>query len=279
MLRSLSTLCAPLALVACLAVPASATPLDIVVNFNGGLTASQQSIFATAETFWETQLVGYQVGISLSTVTIDAEGIAIDGSGGTLGQAGPRSLTSQGGFVLARTGQMQFDTADLTLLESSGRLLGTILHEMAHVLGFGTLWNLNGLYTDGTGQYTGGEALAAWVTEFNEFGATSVPVELGGGSGTRDGHWNENDGGGGSTGFVDAFGRDMRDELMTGWISGSTFVSQTTLGAFRDLGFLAPAMALPEPALGALWAILAFAFARRKPLGADSVGGRRRAIQ
>ena len=36
---------------------------------------------------------------------------------------------------------MEFDVADMDLLESDGTLKPVILHEMAHVLGIGTLWH------------------------------------------------------------------------------------------------------------------------------------------
>ena len=36
---------------------------------------------------------------------------------------------------------MSFDTADLARMEADGSLTDVILHEMGHVLGFGTLWS------------------------------------------------------------------------------------------------------------------------------------------
>lgn len=211
---------------------------DITVNFVGsGLTASQQAIFSQVEALWESLLSGYQPGITITGVTIDASAVAIDGVGGILGQAGPTTGVNQAGFTLATTGTMQFDTADLAAMETGGTLDDVIAHEMAHVLGFGTLWEDNGVYTDGTGQYTGANALAAWIAEFGQTGATFVPVELGGGSGTANGHWNEVDGGGGLTGITDSLGHDMRNELMTGWLNTPSFISDTTLGQFVDIGF------------------------------------------
>ena len=217
----------------------------ISLNFTGGLTASQQSVFTGAKTFWESELTGYKPGIALAGVTINASGVAIDGVGGILGSAGTTSTTSQGGFVLSTAGEMRFDIADLSSLESNGSLQNVIKHEMAHVLGFGTLWTSNGVYVDGTGQYTGSNALAQWKTEFGQSSATSVPVELGGGSGTANGHWNEVDGGAGLTGIKDSLNRDMRDELMTGWLNPNSFVSNMTIASFSDIGFTV--VAVPEP--------------------------------
>jgi hypothetical protein len=138
---------------------------------------------------------------------------------------------------------MQFDTADLNQMEANGTLSSVILHEMAHVMGFGTLWELNNVYVDGTGRYTGANALAAYRTEFNQPGATFVPVELGGGSGTANGHWDEVDNGAGNTGRVSALG-DIRFELMTGWLNTPSYISETTVQSFVDIGFVT---AVPEP--------------------------------
>ena len=45
-----------------------------------------------------------------------------------------------------------------------------------------------------------------------------MPVELGGGSGTANGHWDEVEDGADPTGFVSNItGRDFEFELMTGW--------------------------------------------------------------
>ena len=123
---------------------------------------------------------------------------------------------------------------------------GVVLHEMAHVLGLGTLWTVNNnvndtsynLYTNGSGQYTGPNALAEWQREFLRPTDTFVPVELGGGAGTANGHWNEMDLGAGNTGIVSSLtGMDFSQELMTGWASNTFFVSRTTLGALDDLGY------------------------------------------
>ena len=166
---------------------AKAVPFDINVIFGGGLTVSQESIFSQAEAVWEGHLAGYQDGISIATLEINAAGVAIDGVGGILGQAGPTWGVFQGGYYLSTLGVMEFDSADLGWLEGNGSLLDVIVHEMAHVIGFGTLWELNGVYTSGSGQYTGAAGVAAYRNEFDP-GASFVPVELHGGPGTANGH-------------------------------------------------------------------------------------------
>ena len=85
-------------------------------------------------------------GIGLvDDIQIDASGMAIDGPGGVLGQAGPNMIRT--GSNLPITGTMQFDTADLAALEAANELELVILHEMLHVIGVGTIWQLTGNLT------------------------------------------------------------------------------------------------------------------------------------
>ncbi len=156
-----------------------------------------------------------------------------------------------------------------------------IKHEVGHILGLGTLWELNNLYDVGTGQYTGANGVAFYNNEFGQSGSF-VPVELDGSPGTANGHWNEvtdnfaiedvagfdaqpGDGGPAPT-VVNGpnIGESLDDALMTGVLSGSTFLSDTTLGSLRDLGYTTiepnvKTSAIPEPkslVLGALAACL-----------------------
>jgi len=140
---------------------------NLAINFNGGFTPSQEAKFTQAESYWESIINGYQPGISLTGIAIDAEGVTIDGVGGILGSAGPIFGAFQAGYTLATQGVMEFDSADIGDLETNGALYDVILHEMAHVIGFGTLWTHNGVYVNGSGQYTGAAALAAYKTEFD----------------------------------------------------------------------------------------------------------------
>ena len=243
-----------------------ASAVYINLNFVGGLTESQQTVFTQAELFWESVLTGYQTGISIPDgVTINAEGEYIDGEGGILGSAGPTLGTYQADLWLTTEGDMTFDSADLASLEISGLLEDVILHEMAHVLGFGTLWKLNSFYDDLVpGEYTGAFGLAAYQAEFDPL-ATFIPVELDGGAGTAGGHWDEIDGGAGLTGITDGSGNDMRDELMTGWLNPDPFISNTTRMSFMDLGYTVSAVPVPA----AVWLFISgfgmlFGFAVRK---------------
>ena len=235
---------------------------NIALNFINAPTASEATAFANAEATWESIIQGYQIDdIFSTTVNIDVNLAPIDGPGGILGSAGPQAVKLNAAqtavtstFLYTQLGAMTFDTADTPGLGSS--LGDVILHEMGHVLGIGTLWSSSGvgiggrqeLYVNNTGQYTGAAGLAAYNSEFGQAGA-SVPVELGGGGGTANGHWNEVDGGGGLTGIVSSIepgpNNDFRNELMTGWLNAPAFISSLTTQSMIDLGYVVSA--IPEP--------------------------------
>ena len=251
----------------CLSQQASAIYIDL--NFSGSLSNSQKAIFTQAEQYWENTLTGYQPSINasaLSNIVINAEGTALDGVGGILGSAGPSYIWTTGGYTLTSEGNMQFDTADLSNLESNGSLESVILHEMAHVLGLGTLWQLNGVYTAGSGQYTGANALSLWQTEFGQTNDTFIPIELGGGPGTAGGHWNEVNNGGALTGITDANNNDLTYELMTGWLNSPTFISNMTIASFADIGYEVVYSEVPIPAAAYLFlsALTGLGYIKRK---------------
>jgi hypothetical protein len=220
---------------------AEADPFTIAVNFTGGLTPSQQAIFSTAANTWMNLLPEYQPGITIPSLNINASGVPIDGPGGILGQAGPTATTGQGGFILSTAGIMRFDSADLANMEAGGILLDVIIHEMAHVMGLGTLWVPNGVYVTNSGRFTGASAVNAYQTEWDP-AASWVPVELGGGPGTANAHWDELT----SVTYLipgPHFGKTLTRELMTGFLHPGSFISGTTVGSFVDIGYLS----VPEP--------------------------------
>ncbi len=212
------------------------TPFSITLNLSSDFTETQKDAFLKAKAAWESRLSGYQPGISITGVTIDASLLPsdiADGPGGILGQAGPTNIVKQAGFTLATKGIMEFDSADMSAMESNGMLQVVVEHEMGHVLGIGTLWSNNLSYSIGSYKYTGVNGIDAWNAEFIAPNApwSYIPVEDEGGEGTADGHWNED------SSISDNQGRAMTYELMTGWINQPIFFSNTTLHSMRDLGF------------------------------------------
>ncbi|MCG6157795.1 leishmanolysin-related zinc metalloendopeptidase [Rubinisphaera margarita] len=203
---------------------------NIEVVFLGGLSASQQAIFQSAANRWAEIIVGDLPDVGLiDDVQITAEGVAIDGVSGILGQAGPTALRT--GSDLPYQGLMEFDSADLASLESSGQLEDVILHEMGHVLGIGTIWNRQGLLLNPSGgdgttdtRFTGALATAQYNSIFG-VSDTGVPVENTGGPGTADGHWRES--------IFDS-------ELMTGFLNtpGPNQLSAITAASLQDQGYI-----------------------------------------
>jgi hypothetical protein len=209
--------------------PPNTSGFTITLNMTG-LTATQQAIFQQAAAKWSQAIIGDLPNVTyngavIDDVLINASAIAIDGAGGVLGQAGPDRVrgSSQGG--LPYLGTMEFDSADMASMQANGSLYGVILHEMGHVLGIGTLWSSRGLVTGTTGtnpRFTGAQATAAYNQIFGR-NDSSVPVEGGGGSGTRNAHWRES---------------VFTSELMTGWASGAMQMSRVTIGSLADIGYV-----------------------------------------
>jgi hypothetical protein len=201
---------------------------DVQLRFSG-LSSTQQAIFQQAAARWESIIVGdlpnaTHNGLAVDDLLIEARGVYIDGRGGILGQAGPDRFRSSSG--LPYHGVMEFDTADLSAMQSNGTLLGVIMHEMGHVLGIGTLWSSKGLLVGASTsnpRFIGAQAVAAYNAIFGA-SSTGVPVEAGGGAGTRNSHWRES-----------IFGT----ELMTGWVGpGSNMpISRITVGSLADIGY------------------------------------------
>ena len=244
--------------------PALANPFDIVLDFDSALdldgdgTADSsklstdfQAVFQQAESFWETMILGNRYDLAIKPLKISAAGASIDGSGGTLGAAGPTQLSIYSGasqYAYATNGFMYFDTADLTRMHGEGTLFDVIVHEMAHVMGFGTLWNTTvygGAFEDtqnvysSAGRYTGNFGVAVYNAEFG-LDASHVPVELGGGSGTAHGHWDEADFAGGSSDIMTGYigGAFATPNSVLGYDFGATTVSGTTIASFADLGYI-----------------------------------------
>jgi hypothetical protein len=188
--------------------------LTISLIFAPGTTTRLQTAMLAAATTWTSLLTGYQPGITLPGVTVYAEATAIDGASNILAMAGPSQLTRQNGYTLAVSGSVVFDEADVDSLYASGALQEAATHEIAHVLGFGSLWAANGLYIANSGRYTGRAGLAAYRQEFDAR-AEWVPAE-------NSGHWPE---------------ATMGRELMTPILDRPAYLSQTTVQSFQDLAF------------------------------------------
>lgn len=210
-----------------------------------------ERVFADAEATWEAVIGGNLSPVPMpgelvetcigegdhpplqvvDDLIIYAEVGDIDGSGGILGFAGPCFVRLSDGLPMA--GVMVFDVEDVGNLLAQDGFEGTIVHEMGHVLGIGTLWTSKDLLrnpapsaseafdTHFTGPLT--------IARFDEVGGedypgAKVPVENLGGGGTRNGHWRES-----------VFG----SELLTGYYNPGVTnpFSVVTIASMEDLGY------------------------------------------
>lgn len=200
----------------------------ITLDFTGNMSDARRQVFENAAQRWDgvvkTAFDPVEVdGDMLTGLLIEASIEPIDGTAGVLGQAGPTVL--RGETRLPVKGIMQFDDADVTRLEDEGSFGDVILHEMAHVLGFGTLWIANDLINaTGTNdpRFNGPAAAREFATLAPDDGPF-VPIANTGGAGTREGHWREL-----------VFG----NELLTGFLSGvDRPLSRMSVASFEDLGY------------------------------------------
>jgi len=159
----------------------------------------------------------YYNGRTIDDLSISAELVAIDGRYGILGSAGPTALRS--GSYLPVTGSMRFDSADATYYNGIGLFDDIVLHEMLHAVGVGTIWKYKGLLS---GAGTSAPAFKGPLANAVHPGSALIPVENGGGSGTRDAHWEES---------------VFRGELMTGYLNGNNDLSYMTVASLGDLGY------------------------------------------
>jgi hypothetical protein len=216
------------------ALAATTSPFTIEVRFLGGLTSAQQAAFTAAADRWAGVIVGDLPDVLVDGEVVDdvliiAQGVPIDGPGKILGQAGPTHIRPEAAGAAALIpvkGIMSFDTDDLAKMESEGTLHDVIAHEMGHVLGLGTIWDLKGLLKDGgtaNPTFIGEGAMQEFGLLRGTGGPEPVPVENTGGPGTADGHWRES---------------VFRNELMTGFVGqAGNPLSRMTVASFGDLGY------------------------------------------
>jgi len=213
-------------------------PFGITLRFINPVSSSLESLFNVAVSRWESILVrGYS---TLGVVKAGTEGCFtpqtletadlvfndlliyvniyyIDGIGGVVGYGGPCRLKDH----MPRVSEIAIDSADLALM-SYALINAVVLHEIAHALGFGTLWDAHKLLKN---TKTG----AGYEGKFGKKGFAilggdgPVPVEDQYGSGANFAHW-----------LKELF----QDELMTAFLDlYSNPLSELTIESLRDLGY------------------------------------------
>lgn len=225
------------------------SPFEIDVQVLGNPTPAQQAALDGAVATWRSVILSQlspaplsaranscfsgqpQINQTVNGLLLFVQFTTIDGVGKTLAESGPCYVRS--GNSLPIMGSLTLDVADLPSLEAAGQLQDVITHEMAHILGFGTIWTDHQLLS-GAGSsnplFLGTGAIGSYL----QLGAagSGVPVENTGGLGTRDSHWRET-----------VFG----NELMTGYLNrGANPLSVLTVAAMNDLGYVTdPSKAQP----------------------------------
>jgi hypothetical protein len=190
-----------------------------------GLTTSQQAIINQAARRWEQVIIGDLPGATYNGQYVDDLLIgvrlqAIDDVG-TTARAGWDAIRSGS---LPYHGYIEFDPADIGVMERTGQLFGVVMHEIGHVLGVGTLWRSRGLLSGaGTSdpRFVGAQATAAYNQIFGTL-AAGVPVENIGGPLTLEKHFRES---------------ILGNELMTGWVEAVMPLSRITIGSLADIGY------------------------------------------
>lgn len=136
-------------------------------------------------------------------------------------------------------GYVIFDSEDLDLVASRGDLGEIAFHEIAHVLGFGTIWGSHGLKAGGSADphFTGPRAVAA-------FDAAGGAGYTGGKVPTEGAHWRRS-----------VFGTEMM--VSSNRLGHPDPVSAVTLQSMADLGYAVDGtradsyqLAAPAPAPG-----------------------------
>lgn len=149
----------------------------------------------------------------------------IDGPGGTLGSAGPCLIR---GNEIPALGTMLLDQADVANLQVAGQLPRVVLHELMHVLGFGTVWPDLALVDTSDladARFLGANARAACAANGGGAAcATTVPVHSADGAGSQYTHWRES---------------FFENELMTPFLNGGANpFSATSVRSLADLGYV-----------------------------------------
>jgi hypothetical protein len=231
---------------------------DIDFAFDVNVPGSVQSLFYAAASLWESVIVGDLPDVTLPDGSVvddllihvdmaDLDDGVIALAGITDIRSGNSGTAANGAFSqdgLPYIGQMTINAA----FQAAVGLGNTIAHEIGHVIGFGTLWQSVGSYTElvsgiGTDDpvFTGAHA----VREFNQiFGVsgTGVPLfeESSVGTPEYEGsygcHWRDrvfND--------YPLFGELMTSSYPVEGVNGQAVpavLSRVTIGALHDLGYV-----------------------------------------
>ncbi len=227
-------------------------PFNIELVFLNSGTQDQDDAFRTSAALWESiikddiyafdfsgnpasanECVSGQPMISdvVDDVRIYISIRDIDGPQPILGRAGPCYIRGLSDHPIV--GMMEFDIYDFDRITDQGLLIPVVLHEMAHVLGIGTIWDNRELLMNPSAVTPSADThfigpLA--ITAFDDAGGVSytggqkVPVENEAGPGSQDSHWREA-----------VFGAELMSPFVNNGVQNP--LSRITIQSLADLGY------------------------------------------
>ncbi|MEL6793697.1 MAG: hypothetical protein AAFP78_09600, partial [Pseudomonadota bacterium] len=248
---------------------------DIEFRFPEAPSGAIAQSFANAEAFWETQILDYssqeladgtttrlrqyaegELSALLPGVPARPETTALievtfeqfDGVGGSLSAGGVKRVfaTDEGRFVSV-VGDISFDIMDIETLAARDFLAPVVTRRVGIALGFGSMFRLQGLVDDSgpVPAYIGEFGLSTYNREFDNTD-TSIPFDTTFPNLPVLPLWDERS-------FGD-FGSTSNPELFTRILTANTYVSDTSIATFDDLGYVtrldhsaAPVSVVPLP--------------------------------
>jgi Leishmanolysin/Bacterial pre-peptidase C-terminal domain len=210
---------------------------SIQLNFVDGssnLSQAMRNAVVEAASFWENTITHSSFSSS-QTLKIDVSGSNEEwrrGAGGMLASAGAENMNKDfTGRWMPTSGAANINTNPIVvdiLTANINVFRRVMIHEFAHVLGFGTYWGSEyygrNLVNQDNGTYKA-NSYAGWVYGelLGKFTQTAIPVTTGVGYGSDYSHWKEQ-----------LFG----DEIMTHSVNFTDMpISQMTIAAMRDIGW------------------------------------------
>ena len=243
-------------------IPTGKDPFNIELVFSGDFADARKDVMQQAARRWETIIKEGLPDVDFSAnpfVFIDEDGrvageiddgvddlrifVHMAELGGTvIGRGGPDFVRSGNPTGLPALGRVWIGKSFLTRIQQSEplwmeeRLLGNLmLHEIAHVLGYGPLWaDLDLLHDLAEDTYFSGErAIEAFNAAGGEtYSGNKVPVEFGreGGGCGSPAHWREH--------VFQGFAREFGAEIMEPTVAREERLSAITIQSLADLGYV-----------------------------------------